>query len=250
MGRHNSDAPAAVLVADPGSLRARLLLRWWWLAAPAGLALWPLSIGLAASAAGLLLALGTAARTLAPLLLAPRLRLVAVPRQALPAWRETDLAARRIRKAWPALGAMADPADVGPAIDRAMYQLAVLLHRRAAVDAGLTGLGDAALGLPPGAPLRAEIDARRDELRSRREELSGQIAQRIGAMRRLAELCTDHAYQAHRAELARRALERADAADPGAAPAQDAVAGLAERTEVVLAAYRELSRMRPQPSET
>ncbi|MFG2040953.1 hypothetical protein [Dactylosporangium sp. NPDC048998] len=247
MGRHNSKARRPVLVTDPDAPAAGRLLRWWWLIPPVALALWPVAPIQAVVSTMALFVLGIGLRTIAPLVLGPRHGRVGVPERALPTWREAERSAGIIRKAWPALGAMADPADVRPTLERALYRLAVLLLRRAELDRALNDLRGATMGLPLDAPLRAEIAARAEEVTARSTELSEQIAARVGAIRRLAEVCGEHAFLAHRAERARGALRRAElaaAGDPEPA-GEESVAQLAERTTAVLAAYRELSALPP-----
>ncbi|MFD0585084.1 hypothetical protein [Dactylosporangium darangshiense] len=255
MGKHNSRSRAdgaatavGALVLDPDARATRVLLSRWCLAfALSGLVLWPAAPLSAVALTLLLFGLGTGARSLAPMVLAPRCGIAIVPDAALPAWREAEQADRRIRAAWPALGAMAEPADIGPALDRARYRLAVLLYRRAELDRSLHELRAAIDGLAADAPLRAEVHERGAEFATRRAELSERIAERIGALRRLAELSGEHAHAAERAERARGALRRAQRAAAGPEPDADAVGELAERTTAVLGAYRELSALPPPP---
>jgi hypothetical protein len=138
---------------------------------------------------------------------------------------------------------MANPARIGPALDRARWGLAVLLFRRAEVAKALKDIEEAVLGLPAQAPLRTEVAFRRGELGGRREELHEQIAGRLRALRRLAEVSGEHAHEQYRAEQVRRALRQARRADEGGIEAPDAVAEVAERTAAVLAAYHELSAL-------
>ena len=252
VGKHQSGrrgpATGLVLVADPGARLPRLLgTRWWWALPPVALLLFPVA-GLSALTLTLGLAgLVASARRLVPLLLAPRHGVVHVPPPALPAWREAERAEQRIRASWPSLGAMADPPDIGPALDRARYRLAVLPHRRAELDRALQELRSATDGLSPDAPLRLEAHERGTEFAALRAELSARIAERIAALRRLAEAAGEHAHHAARADRARDALRRAEAAALDPEPPGDAVAELTERTEAVLAAYRELSALPPLP---
>ncbi|MGI5236856.1 hypothetical protein [Dactylosporangium sp. CA-139066] len=246
MGKHHSRSrgPDDVPVTDPDArLPALLLSRWWWAAPLPALALWPAAPLAAVTLTVALSGLVAAARAVVPRALAPRHGLVYVPPAALPAWREAERAEQRIRASWPSLGAMADPPDIGPALDRARYRLALLLHRRDELDRALQELRAATNGLPAGAPLRAEAHERGAEFAARRAELSDRIAERIGALRRLAEAAGDHAHHVSRSDRARDALRRAEAAAIGPEPAPDAVAELTERTEAVLAAYRELSAL-------
>jgi hypothetical protein len=248
VGKHQSRSrgPAAgvVAVADPDARLPRVLLSRWWLALPPfALLLWPVAHLQAVAFAAALFGLVASARPVLPLVLAPGRGFVLVPPSALPAWREAERAEERVRSSWPSLGAMADPSDIGPALDRARYRLALLLHRRAELDRALQELRDATNGLPAGAPLRAEADERGAEFAARRAELSERIAERIGALRRLAEAAGEHAHHAARTDRAREAIRRAEAAAAAPEPAADGVRDLTERTEAVLTAYRELSAL-------
>ncbi|MEU7876494.1 hypothetical protein [Dactylosporangium sp. NPDC049140] len=246
VGRHTSREPAEFVVGDPDAPWALRLWRWWWLFPPLGLALWPISPLLAIGLTVPLYGFGISTRGLAPYTLRPRHGLVFVPQNERGAWHEARQSITRIRAAWPALGMMADPAHIGPALDQARWGLAVLLFRRAEVTRALKELDDAVRGLAAQAPLRAEVAVRRVELGGRLEELSERIAERLGALRRLAEVSGEHAHQQYRAEQARRALRRARWADDGATDRPDVIAEVAERTAAVLAAYRELSAL-PRP---
>ncbi|GAA3220118.1 hypothetical protein ACFO1B_17605 [Dactylosporangium siamense] len=243
MGTHTSREPADFVVGDPDARWTLRLVRWWWLLPPVGLALWPVSPLLAVMSTVALFGIGSSARGLAPSVLAPRHGLVVVPQHERGAWSEARQSIGRIRAAWPALGAMAEPTDIGPALDRARWGLAVLLVRRAGTDRALKDLDEAVRGLPERAPLRAEVADRRAEIRARHDELTGAIAERLGALHRLAEISGEHAHQQHRTEQVRGALRRARRVDDGDPFAPDAVAEVAERTAAVLAAYHELSAL-------
>jgi hypothetical protein len=246
VGTHTSRESAELVVGNPDAPWVSRLWRCWWLFPPVGLALWPLSPALAVAATAALCAFGYGARGLAPFILRPRHGLVFVPFSERLVWNGARQSIGRIRAAWPALGSMADPADISQALDRARWGLAVLLYRRAEVARALKALEDAVLGLPSQAPLRAEVALRRAELVNRCEELNERVAERLGALRRLAEVSGEHAHQQYRAEQARIALRRAQRADEGDPEAPDAVAEVAERTAAVLAAYHELSAL-PHP---
>jgi hypothetical protein len=250
MGTHTSREPADFVIGDPDAPWALRLWRWWWLFPPVGLAWWLISPLLAVGTMASLYGLGLSARGLAPYMLGSRHGLVFVPQSERAAWHEARQSIGRIRAAWPALGAMADPTHIGPALDRARWSFAVLLFRRAEVTRALKELDEAVRGLPEQAPLRAEVAVRRAELGNRREELNERVGERLGALRRLAEISGEHAHQQHRAEQVRSVLRRAQRADDGDASTPDAVAEVAERTAAVLAAYRELSalpRLDPAP---
>ncbi|MFG2040665.1 hypothetical protein [Dactylosporangium sp. NPDC048998] len=243
MGTHASRESTAFVVGDPDAPWALRLWRSWWLFPPVGLALWPISPLLAVVLTALLYGSGLSARGSARYRLAPRHHLVFVPHSERGPWHEAQQSMGRIRAAWPALGAMADPGDIDPAMDQARWGLAVLLVRRAEVTQALEELEEAVHGLAAQAPLRAKVAVRQAELGDRRDELNERVAERLGALRRLAEVSGEHAYQQYRTKQARRALRRARRADEGGTDAPDAVAEIAERTAAVLAAYRELSAL-------
>jgi hypothetical protein len=245
VGTHASRESADV-VGNPDAPWVLRLWRWWWLLPPVGLALWPISPLLGVGLTAALYASGYGARGLAPYRRGPRRGLVFVPFSERLIWNEANQSIGRIRAAWPALGAMAEPAHIGPAMDRARWSLAVLLFQRAEVTRALNVLEEAVLGLPTQAPLRTEVAVRRAELESRREALHERVAERLRALRRLAKVSGEHAYEQHRAAQARTALRWAQRADEDNSDAPDAVAEVAERTAAVLAAYRELSGL-PQP---
>jgi hypothetical protein len=246
VGRHSFKRTGELLAADPAAPWPLRLWRWWWVFPPLGLALWPISPVAAIVLTVSTLGVGVNLRVLAPILLRPRHGLLIVPRGEADAWHEAGGSIVRIRAAWPALGAMADPVRIGPALDQARWGVAVLLFRRAAVTRALKELDEAVRGLAEQAPLRAEVADRRAELAGRHAELDGQVAERLQALRRLAEVTGAHAQERRRVERVRSALRRVRQADEGGGERPDVVAEVTERTAAVLTAYRELSAL-PRP---
>lgn len=147
MGTHTSREPADFVIGDPDAPWALRLWRWWWLFPPVGLAWWLISPLLAVGTMASLYGLGLSARGLAPYMLGSRHGLVFVPQSERAAWHEARQSIGRIRAAWPALGAMADPTQIGPALDRARWSFAVLLFRRVEVTRALKELEEAVRGL-------------------------------------------------------------------------------------------------------
>ncbi|GAA2355837.1 hypothetical protein [Dactylosporangium salmoneum] len=241
MGRHEVGRRTVCVVRDP---RRAAGTTWWaWLVPLAGLVLWPIApvAGLLV-AAGLLAGVGCVVRYR----LGPGVRLEG---EWAAQWRGAADLLGEIRQGWSSLGAMAEPADIGPTLALTGYHLAKLARERARLAGYLDELDAAAAGLADAA-LLAEVDERRAALGERRRELDAQFAARVGALRRLSQSVRGH----ERVERVRALLAAGlpgpsnspDAAGGGADP----IAEVAGRTELVLAAYRELSGTAPVPSET
>ncbi|GAA3291864.1 MULTISPECIES: hypothetical protein [Dactylosporangium] len=147
--------------------------------------------------------------------------------------------ADRIRLTWPALERMAEPADPTPTLERALWDLAQALAERGELRAADRDLR-ASVGEPIGAgSLFTVVTDRQAAIARRLTEVDAEIRRRATQLRRLAELCQE--FLDHRAAQSRARL-RVTAADAllgslRARPEPDLVA----RTEVVLAAYRELA---------
>lgn len=157
-------------------------------------------------------------------------------------WQHVEAACRTIVMSWPALGDLAEPADIQPTLRRARFQLAQLLAARDEIARPIEDLLAAPRGLPTDDPLRAELSEQREALVERHEQMCQQIAERVATLQRLAGRSAQFAYQRQATADARRSLKRAaeTAARIPALPSDDPVQELTERTEVVLDAYREL----------
>ncbi|GAA4250681.1 hypothetical protein GCM10022255_040310 [Dactylosporangium darangshiense] len=234
MGRHERRRTACV-VRDP---RRVARARWWlWLLPLCGLALWPLAPVAAFLAAG---ALVFGVGGLVRYRVGAGIRLEG---DAARDWaRGADLL-REIRRGWPALGGLAEPADIRPTLARTGYHLAKLVAARVRMEAYAAELRAARDGLPAG-DLRDEADERSEAAADRARDLDAQLAARLAALGRLAASLDGH----ERDERVRALLAAGPPALPD--PGPDPIAEVEGRTVVVLAAYRELSGLRPSPSET
>ncbi|MEU7866248.1 hypothetical protein [Dactylosporangium sp. NPDC049140] len=152
MGRHEQRQRSGVcIVRDP----RRAVPRWPWLLPPLGLALLPagVAVGLFAAAV-LLLVVGACMRY--------GQGGVRIEGSALPEWQAAEAALREVRLRWPVLGAMAEPADIGPTLDITRYNLARLIAARVRLRANLDELRATRKDLGAGNP-RGELRARRDD---------------------------------------------------------------------------------------
>lgn len=147
--------------------------------------------------------------------------------------------ADRTRLTWPALERLASPTDPTGTLERALWDLAQALAERGKLRAADRELR-ASVGDPIGAgSLFTAVTDRQAEIARRLIEVDAEVRRRTGQLRRLARLCQD--FLEHR-QAQSRARMRVTAADAllgtlGSRPEPD----LVERTEVVLAAYRELA---------
>jgi hypothetical protein len=176
MGRHERRRSACV-VRDP---RRVARARWWlWLLPLSGLALWPLA-PVAAFIVAVALVFGVGGLV--------RYRVGAGIRlegDAARDWaRGADLL-REIRRGWPALGTLAEPADIRPTLARTGYHLAKLVAARVRMEAYAAELRAARDGLPAG-DLRDEADERAEAAADRARDLDAQLAARLAALGRLA----------------------------------------------------------------
>lgn len=153
--------------------------------------------------------------------------------------------ADRIVLTWPALERLGDPTDPQDTLERTLWDLAHALAERGELRAAARELR-ASVGEPIGAGLLfAAVTDRQAELTARLTEVDAEVTRRAGRLRHLAGLC--QAFLDHRAAQA-RARMRVSAADAllgaiNARPGRDPEPAetLTERTETVLAAYRELA---------
>ncbi|WP_433056275.1 hypothetical protein [Dactylosporangium sp. CS-033363] len=147
--------------------------------------------------------------------------------------------ADRIRLTWPALERLASPADPTRTLERALWDLAQALAERGELRAADRDLR-ASVGDPIGAgSLFSAVTDRQAEIAQRLVAVDAEVRRRAGQLRRLAGLCQD--FLDHRAAQSRARIR---------VTAAEALLGslrsrpepeLVERTEVVLAAYRELA---------
>ena len=151
--------------------------------------------------------------------------------------------ARRIRRTWPALGELIDPADADRALTRALAELAALLARRQQLRRLRAELSEVRhRDLAPDSPAVQALAAQRDRV-ERLWRATGESANRmLGSINTTAVAGESLLYEQRSHETARDAglaISRLAAAGP--APDVEAGPELAERTAAVIAAYRELT---------
>ena len=158
------------------------------------------------------------------------------------AYERAVVVSRRIRRTWPALGDLIDPAQADRTLTRALDELAALMVRRQQIRALRAELAQVRPGdLPPDSAAVRALDAQR----ARVEELwraTGTQANRMLSSIDEAALSGESLIREQRIhETARDAeLTIARLATAGPAPVIEAGPELAERTAAVIAAYREL----------
>ena len=167
------------------------------------------------------------------------------------AWWDIERWCQTIVKAWPHVRGMSGIKDVAPVIENARWDLARLTAERGNLVDAQNEATFAQYGLNPEDSLRSDLAARRDQLTLRLASMDEEVACRVGRLRSLAEHCAQFAYgqdavvrAPKKARRAQEALKRADSAILDAAPwdvRSDPAIDLSERTEAVLAAYRELA---------
>lgn len=153
--------------------------------------------------------------------------------------------ADRIVLTWPALERLGDPTDPHDTLERTLWDLAHALADRGELRTAVRELR-ASVGEPIGAGLLfAAVTDRQAELAGRLTTLDAEVTRRVGRLRHLAGLCQGFLDQRAAQSRARVRLDAADAllGAINARPARDAEPAetLTERTETVLAAYRELA---------
>jgi hypothetical protein len=147
--------------------------------------------------------------------------------------------ADRIRLTWPALARMAEPRDPTPTLERALWDLAQALAERGELRGADRDLR-ASVGDPIGAgSLFSAVTDRQAEISGRLTEIDAEVRRRALQLRRLAGLCQDFLDHLAAQQRARMRVTAAEAllGSLRSRPEPD----LVTRTEVVLAAYRELA---------
>ncbi|WP_436522410.1 hypothetical protein [Actinoplanes sp. HUAS TT8] len=148
-------------------------------------------------------------------------------------------ASHRVRRTWPALGEMVDPGQADRSLTRALDELATLLERRQElrrVRAGLESTHDA--DIPADSPARLAADTqwdRADELWRETGAAANRILRAVDAAARAGESFIREQQVAATARHAERALARV-----GGVPAAESGPELADRTQAVITAYRDL----------
>jgi len=158
------------------------------------------------------------------------------------AYERALIVARRLRRTWPALAAMIDPAEADRSLAGALDDLAAIMSRRQEIRrlrAELSEVDDR--DLPPGSPAVRALLAQRVRVDALWQE-TGATANRILAALNAAALAGENLIREQRiGETAREAeLAISRIAAAGAGRSTEAAPDLAERTAAVIAAYREL----------
>ena len=149
---------------------------------------------------------------------------------------------RRIRRTWPALGDLVDPADADRTLTRALAELAVLMGRRQQIRRLRAELSEVKhRELPPDSAAVTALAAQRARIEALWRDTGRQANRMLGALN-TAALAGESLIREQRihdtAREAELAISRLAAADP--TPAVESRPGFAERTAAVIAAYREL----------
>lgn len=152
------------------------------------------------------------------------------------------VASRRVRRTWPALAGMIDPQAADWSLTEALDELAEVLGRRQELRRlrrELTAVRDA--DIPADSPARSAVEAqseRAEELGREADAAVDRILRSIDAAARAGESFIRERQVAATARYAERTLARVT----GAPTVTDSGPELADRTEAVIAAYRDLAR--------
>ena len=152
---------------------------------------------------------------------------------------------RRIRRTWPGLRDMIDPAAADQTLTRALDQLAEVLARRQQIRWLREELAEAGRAdLPADSPARQALGVQRERVEGL-WRATGQAANRTLTSINAAALAGESVLREQRIARAARAAELtiSELAAAGPAPAVEAGPELAERTAAVVAAYRELAAL-------
>nr|WP_296075236.1 hypothetical protein [uncultured Actinoplanes sp.] len=162
------------------------------------------------------------------------------------AYRRAVVTARRVRRTWPALSGMIDPVTAGHALTRALDELATIMVRRQEIRRLREGLHAVREeGLPAASPARRALTGQRERVEGLWQE-TGEQADRILTGIETAALAGEtFLRERHIGETVRRAELVLSGLSAGAPPAETGTE-LAERTEAVLSAYRELAGADPR----
>jgi hypothetical protein len=158
------------------------------------------------------------------------------------AFERAVVVANRVRRTWPALRHMIDPADADLSLTAALAELAAIMTRRQQVRRLRAELTDATRhDLPADSPAVQALAEQRLRVEALWRSTAG-AANRILASINAAALAGENLIREQRigdtAREAELAISRLTAAGP---PQTDAGPDLAERTAAVIAAYRELA---------
>jgi hypothetical protein len=157
------------------------------------------------------------------------------------AFERAVVVSRRIRRTWPALSDMIDPVRADRSLTRALEDLARLMARRQEIRrlrAELSGVR--AQNVPTGSPAVLALDAQRDRVEQLWLETAGQANRILRSLDAAALAGESFLLEQRIGETARsagRVLDRLTDTTPPADTGPD----LADRTDAVISAYRELA---------
>jgi hypothetical protein len=170
----------------------------------------------------------------------PAARVLRTPQERA-AYSRAVAVARRVRRTWPALPGMIDPAVADHSLTHALDDLATLLVRRQEIRRLRTGLsGVRQRAVPADSPAVQALATQRDraeELWLATGEQANRILRGIDAAALAGETFLQEQQIGRTARQAGLVLSRLTAVPPPAEAAPD----LADRTQAVLDAYRELA---------
>ncbi|NMO52980.1 hypothetical protein HH310_17495 [Actinoplanes sp. TBRC 11911] len=151
--------------------------------------------------------------------------------------------ARRIRRTWPALSGMIDPVTAGDALTGALDDLATVLARRQEIlrlRDGLAGVRED--GVPAGSPAKLALDDQRDRVELLWRESAEQAERIMDAIEATARAGEAFLRERHLGDTVRRAELMLTSLSAGAPPAGSG-SELAEQTNAVISAYRDLTAL-------
>lgn len=224
-------ARLALVLLVAGVLAGPFGLPWW--AGPAAAAVVVTLVARAQSRGARTGVLAVPAGEAAHVLVAPEERA---------AYERAVVVSRRVRRTWPALGGLVDPADADRTLTRALAELAALMARRQQIRRLRSELRTPPPGqVPADSPAVLALAAQRERV-ERLWRVTGDQANRMLRSIDEAALAGESLIHEQRLQRTARDAERAITRLALAAPAPLIEAGpeLAERTAAVVAAYREL----------
>ncbi|MFC7533506.1 hypothetical protein [Actinoplanes sp. GCM10030250] len=151
------------------------------------------------------------------------------------------IASRRVRATWPSLGTMIDPVLADRSLTRALGELGEVLSRRQELRrlrSELAAVRDA--DIPADSPARSAVDeqwVRAEQLWRAEDAAANRILRSVDAAARAGESFIRERQVAATARYAERTLARVT----GAPASVESGPELADRTEAVVAAYRDLA---------
>jgi hypothetical protein len=153
--------------------------------------------------------------------------------------------ADRISDTWPELGGLVDTTDAEPMLGRALWDLSGLLARRQQVRRVLAGLDRPEYADLPAGDAARDLEEHRANASQLLAGLDADIARREASLVAAEQAGRDFVREREARDVARNAARalRELTPDPHVpvVPDEDPAGELAERTETVLAAYRELT---------